>query len=172
MRLASKTQLAAGRVVAVEQDIRTVSAFLSGTLTDGAEFGWLRIQGRDHELVGLRVEFQTPGSARAMQARFHVVSADNTVNVTSGSNSLTVLGQQPGGELLLASPFPLPVSSLWKVVTEVTEDDPLALQLPQNISLQWLIRPSLGPVHSRQWGTNRPLDGSSAWRVGTITEGL
>lgn len=171
IRLASKNQLAAGRLVAVEQDIRVVPAFLAGTLTDGAEFGSLRIQGRDHELVGWRVDFQTPATMRNMFASFWVKSADDTVTVPDTSTCLQILGAAPGGELFLQEAFPMPVGSLWKVVAEVNTDEPALEGLAQNVTFQWLLRPAVGPVYSRQWSANRPSTGETYWRAGNLTEG-
>lgn len=170
-RLASKNQLAAGRLVAGEQDVRVVSAFLAGTLSNGAEFGFLRIHGRDHELIGWRVDFQTPATQRNMAATFYVRSADDQILVPAGGSGLAILGTAPGGELLLDQPFSLPVGSLWKVVVDANTDNNAQAGLAQNVSFQWLIRPAVGPVASRQWSANRPFTGEVNWRVGDNLDG-
>lgn len=170
IRLASKNQLAAGRLVAVEQDIRVVPSFLVGTLSDGAEFGTLRIQGRDHELVGWRVDFQTAATVRNMYAKFRVRSADGAIAVPDANTALLVLGTAPGGELLLDQAFPMPVGSLWKAVVEINTDNKVIAELAQNVTFQWLIRPAVGAVYSNQWTANRPFTGEANWRVGDLIE--
>lgn len=168
IRLSSKTQLAAGRLVAVEQDIRVVPAFLAGTLVDGAEFGSLRIQGRDHELVGWRVDFQTPASWRSLRSDFQVKSADNVFTIPDSNTRLTILGTNASGELLLDEPYVLPVGSLWKVVVYVNTDDAVQGDLPQNVTFQWLVRPTIGPASSRAWSASRPFSGEADWRPGQL----
>lgn len=157
----SKAVGAANRVVWTGREVIPVPFQLSGLVSDGAEFGVLRVAGKAMYCSGFTAYFQAPAADRLCRVSVEMQTGSGA---TVPRSVLNVNGVTMGGEIQFQPHLPMPVGSIWKLYVRTEAEDPAGL--PQGLVVTYQLRYANGPIRTDFWNNGLVPDGIGFWDIG------